>query len=106
MVTIEKLKALLLLRPEDFSQQDLLGQANMTKPPNHGPKVSNPKGYNPNAAAVNGAKPFWADWGQNFNKQTKNIGEGAGKWWSGVMTNSKQWKPPKFELPGGAFFLC
>ena len=71
------------------------------KPPGHGPKISAAKGMS--STAANGAKPppFWASWGESFNQQTKNMGDGAGKWWGDVMKQSKQWKAPKFELPGG-----
>lgn len=104
---IDKLKALFWLKPEDFQQEILgaetgivrkMGSGGHKPPP---PKVSTPKGYNPSAA--NGAKPppFWASWGENFNTQTKNIGDGASKWWGDVMSQSKSWKAPKFELPGG-----
>lgn len=61
------------------------------------PKISGPKPYN---AAASKSQPFWANWGAGLNQQSKQIGDGAGKWWADVTKNSKNWKAPKWEMPG------
>lgn len=60
------------------------------------PKISGPKPYN---AAASKSQPFWANWGAGLNQQSKQIGDGAGKWWADVTKNSKNWKAPKWEMP-------
>lgn len=43
--------------------------------------------------------PFWESWGASWNEQSKKLGEGAGSWWKDV-SNTKNWKAPKWEMPG------
>lgn len=54
-------------------------------------------------AAAN-SKPFWDSWGAAFNEQSKKLGDGAGAWWQNVSANSKNWKAPKWEMPGGSCY--
>ena len=54
--------------------------------------------YSGEAAAS--SKPFWENWGQAMNDQSKKLGDGAGAWWKNVTVNSKNWKAPKWEMPG------
>jgi hypothetical protein len=64
------------------------------------PKMSGPKPFNASAAQGANPQPFWAGWGANLNQQSKQIGDGANKWWIDVTKNSKGWKAPKWEMPG------
>ena len=113
---IERLKAIFSTKPSDFQlsiafvqYSERMGPDGANVPGNS-PKMSGPKPYRPNANG--GSKPhpapFWADWGANFNKQSKAIGDGANKWWANMGVQAKNWKAPKWEMPGTVVmvFLC
>lgn len=61
-----------------------------------------------NGVGANGSKvqPFWANFGANMNKQSRNLGDGINKWWTNMSAQSKNWKAPKWEMPGEAFALA
>lgn len=101
--TIDILQALFSLRPGDFKPSasievysEQMG-ANGADLPGKAAKLGNAKA--PGAALKKG-QPFWADFGKNLNQQSKNLGDGVNTWWTNMSTQSKNWKAPKWEMPG------
>ena len=100
--TIETFRAVFSIKPGDFQTTASLTGHYELMGANGAGKASKMGGPKPRGASVSGGQgePFWANFGANLNQQSKNLGDGVNRWWTNVSTQSKTWKPPKWEMPG------